>query len=114
MKEIPIRIEITDEKVVVKVVGVEKFPPGIYTGRIIDVKDCPTPLRNRIARALYDNHRAAGRSFKAMWEKADQVEKDSWLADADVVMGAIKADKLEEMRRYPKPRTYEVDINGDQ
>lgn len=113
MKDIPIRIEITDDKVIVKV-AVEKLPPGIYTGRIVDVKDCPTPLRDKIAKALYENHRAGGRSFKAPWEKTDQVEKDSWLADADIVMGAIKADKLEQMRREPKPRTYEVDINGDQ
>lgn len=71
-------------------------------------------LRDKIARALYENHRAAGRRWKAPWGKTDEIEKDAWRQDADVVLKVIQEDKMEMMSREHRPKVYETDINGDQ
>lgn len=72
-------------------------------------------LRDKIARALYENlRRGLGSRYKAPWEKTDEIEKDAWRQDADIVLKVIQEDKLERMSREHRPKVHEVDINGDQ
>jgi len=73
-------------------------------------------LRDKIAKALFDNHRMAchPRQRKPRWSMVDEIEKDSWRQDADVVLEVIKKDRLEQMSREHRPKVYEVDINADQ
>lgn len=72
-------------------------------------------LRDKIARALYENlRRGLGSRYKAPWGKTDEIEKDAWRQDADIVLKVVEEDRMEMIRREPKPKIYEVDINGDQ
>lgn len=73
-------------------------------------------LRDKIAKALFDRRRQAchPRQRPPSWSQVDQIEKDGWRQDADIILKVIKEDRLEEMSREHKPKVYETDINGDQ
>jgi hypothetical protein len=70
-------------------------------------------LKDKIAKALYVTYRSH-RNNNIRWESLDQINKDSWRQDAQLILSVVKNDRLEEMSREHRPKVYQVDINGDQ